>query len=409
MARLINLIFSVCLMLLTSLNASAETLVININTTDPTPKAAFEKLIEKFKTEHPLVEVEFKAFDQEGFTTAIRNFLTSEPPDVVAWFAGERMRTFISDDLFEDISDLWQQEELTDSMSSSLATLTVAGRQYGIPYSYHHWGVYYRKDLFERYGLNVPKTWQEFLQLAKTLNDNDIKPLAIGTKFLSTTATWFDYLNIRVNGLDFHRQLMSGQAAYDDARVRKTFAHWQQLIDAGFYIDNHAAYSVPEAQEVLYQGNAAMSLTSHAIVPAPPEDIAAQIDYFQFPLINADVALYESAPTNTLHIPGKAKNKDDARKFLAFVARADNQTELNQALDSLPPNKNAEVSDNRFLKAGFQILNEAPGLIQFYERDTNAEMAKIGMQGFQEFMLRPDRLDKILDRLEKNRKRIFNQ
>ena len=33
-------------------------------------------------------------------------------------------------------------------------------------------------------------------------------------------------------------------------------------------------------------------------------------------------------------------------------------------------------------------------------RDTKPEMAKIGMKGFQEFMVKPDRLDKILERIE---------
>ena len=36
-----------------------------------------------------------------------------------------------------------------------------------------------------------------------------------------------------------------------------------------------------------------------------------------------------------------------------------------------------------------------------------AEMAKVGMEGFQQFMVQPDQLDSILDRLEKARQRIY--
>ncbi len=42
----------------------------------------------------------------------------------------------------------------------------------------------------------------------------------------------------------------------------------------------------------------------------------------------------EDAPTDTLHIPAGAKNKEDAKKFLAYVARADVQTEWNKTLGS---------------------------------------------------------------------------
>jgi multiple sugar transport system substrate-binding protein len=34
-------------------------------------------------------------------------------------------------------------------------------------------------------------------------------------------------------------------------------------------------------------------------------------------------------------------------------------------------------------------------------------MAKIGMEGFQQFMVQPDQLDAILDRLEKARARVY--
>jgi multiple sugar transport system substrate-binding protein len=131
------------------------------------------------------------------------------------------------------------------------------------------------------------------------------------------------------------------------------------------------------------------------------------MDYFQFPSIDADIALFEIAPTETLHIPSKAKNKQEARKFLAFMARADNQSKLNKALGNLPPNRNSDVAQDRFLKSGFEVLANAAGLAHSYEYDTHPEMAKIGMQGFQEFMLKPDRLEAILERLEKVRKRLY--
>ena len=47
------------------------------------------------------------------------------------------------------------------------------------------------------------------------------------------------------------------------------------------------------------------------------------------------------------------------------------------------------------------------GKAQFWDRDAPAEMAKVSMEGFQEFMVKPDNLDRILAKLERARKRIF--
>ncbi|MEZ5825655.1 MAG: extracellular solute-binding protein [Geminicoccaceae bacterium] len=394
--------------LLTSASAAlAGELVINANTSDPAPKAAFEAAIAQFEKENPDVTVKFNVFDHEGFKTSIRNFLSSQAPDVVTWFAGNRMKVFVDRGLLEDVSDIWQTEGLDKKMASSLSAMSVDGKQFGVPYAYYQWGVYYRRDLFEQVGAEVPKTWDEFLAVGEKLKGAGITPVTIGTKYLWTAAGWFDYLNIRTNGLDFHIELMDGKVPYTDDRVKATMANWKQLIDAGFFLDNHASYSWQEAQPFLYQGKAAMYLIGNFIVPMFPEDIADKMGYFQFPVIDPAVGIGEDAPTDTIHIPARAQNKEDARKFLAFIARADINGQLASAIGNLAPNNEVAAPEDRFLEAGARILASADGLAQFYDRDTDPELAKLGMQGFQEFMVKPDRLDPILDRLEKARQRIF--
>jgi len=51
--------------------------------------------------------------------------------------------------------------------------------------------------------------------------------------------------------------------------------------------------------------------------------------------------------------------------------------------------------------------NSPGGVAQFFDRDAPAEMAKAGMEGLQEFMVKPDNLDKILARLDKAAARIY--
>jgi len=132
-----------------------------------------------------------------------------------------------------------------------------------------------------------------------------------------------------------------------------------------------------------------------------------QIDYFPFPEITPGVPRAEEAPADAFFIPTNAKNKEDARKFLAFIAQPDVQTEWNATIGQLPINKNASVGDDKFLQKGFETVSTASGLAQFFDRDAPAEMAKAGMEGFQEFMVKPDRLDAILKRLDKVQERVY--
>lgn len=73
----------------------------------------------------------------------------------------------------------------------------------------------------------------------------------------------------------------------------------------------------------------------------------------------------------------------------------------------LPPNVNASVKDDRFAKGGFTQPSKADGIIQFYDRDIDPALAKVWMQGFQEFLHNPDRIDDILERIEVERARIY--
>ena len=93
------------------------------------------------------------------------------------------------------------------------------------------------------------------------------------------------------------------------------------------------------------------------------------------------------------------------------MVSADNQTLINagDALGQLPVNSKSSVDDDKFLKEGFALLfsNSPGGVAQFFDRDAPAEMAKVAMEGFQELMVKPDELDRILGKLERARGRIY--
>ncbi|MCF7504482.1 extracellular solute-binding protein [Vibrio sp. L3-7] len=390
-----------------SATSFAGTLVINSDASDPAPKEAWGEIINRFEKENPDITVKYNLYDHESYKTTIRNWLVTSPPDVVFWYAGNRMKAFVDRGLFEDVSDIWTDNNMQQDFAAAAPAMTVKGKQYGVPYTYYQWGIYYRKDIFEQYGIGEPKTWDDLKSASATLKENGVAPFAIGTKYLWTAAGWFDYINMRTNGLDFHIQLMEGKVSYSDERVKKTFANWAELVEPGYYLENHASYSWQEAQPFLYNGKAAMYLMGNFITPNFPEELDGKMDFFQFPVIDSSVPMSEDAPMDTLHIPSKAKNKEDARKFLEFVAQAENQQLINEMLLQIPTNNKAKAKSDPFLDKGVAMLGSTEGTAQFYDRDTDPAMAKEGMKGFQEFMVHPDRIEKILKKLDKVSKRTF--
>jgi multiple sugar transport system substrate-binding protein len=390
--------------------ARAETLAVNIGIAGPNQKDAFTQLTEDFRKAHPGVEVKLSFVDLEGYKTQLPNWLQAEAPDVVNWYAGERMRYYAKRKLLEDLTDLWKKNGWEDAYASTVKTSSYEGKRFALPYMYYSWGVFYRTDLFEKVGAKVPGTWQELLDACQKLKAAGIAPITTGGKDAWNLAGWFDYLNLRTNGYDFHVALTEGTVAYTDPKVRKALAHWKTLLDGPYFIENVTSYDYNTAQPFLYQGKAAMFLMGTFMAGNFPAEVKDKIGYFKFPTLDPAVKPAEDGPTDTLHIPVKARNKAAARKFLEFAAQPENAARLAKAMGSLPANRNAKVEGGPLEQTGFQILSDATGgVAQFYDRDTTKEMADEGMKGMQEFISNPGRIDAILERLEKARKRIYKQ
>lgn len=388
--------------------AAAGTIVVNADQSEPAPRAAWENIVAGFEQENPGIDVELNIYDRESYKRSIRNWLTGRAPDVVFWYVGNRMDQLVKPGLLAPVSAVFTDEVKGNYADAAMDLVTVDGEQYGVPYSYYNWGLYYRDDLLKQAGVNeAPRTWDELKAACGKLKTAGIAPVAIGSKDLWPTAGWFDYIDLRENGYDFHMSLMRGEVPYTDPRVRRVFELWGELLSEGCFQENHASVSWQESQALLYQGRAAMMLMGNFLTANFPDDIRPKMGLARFPLIREDVPLAEDAPMDSIHIPARAANKEEALKFLAYVAQPEVQAELNARVGQIPINRAASVKDDPFLQKGAAILNEAQSIAQFFDRDTSEDLATIGMKGFQEFMAKPDRLDQVLETLERARKRIY--
>ncbi len=405
--RRVALALSVAALAVTAANAQQRVLKYNADY-DPLPLAAMEALIADFEAANPDIDVQLNNFDHEGYKTAIRNFLTADAPDLANWYAGNRMAPFVKAGQFQDVSDVWTDNGLGDSLASAKASMTIDGKQWGVPYTYYQWGIYFNRDAYKAAGVEEPKSWDEFVANCEKFKAAGIDCITTGTKALWPGAGIFDYLSLRTNGYEWHMDLTAGKVAWTDESVKKVFAEFAKIQP--YITANHAAIDWQDAAALLVQGKAANYVMGNFAVGTFKEGGMTNdnLGFMVFPEITPGIPRAEDAPTDTIHIPAGAQNVDDAKKFLAYVASADAQTKLNIGLSQLPTNKNSTVpADDPFLVAGFETLSTAYALAQFFDRDAPAEMAKAGMEGFQQFMVQPDQLDAILERLEQVRGQVY--
>ena len=315
-------------------SALAQTRVVNYYADfDPAPLAAFEAVIADFEAANPDIDIVLQNFDHEGYKTSIRNFLSADSPDLANWYAGNRMAPFVNSGQFQDISDVWTDNNLGETLASAKGSMTIDGKQWGIPYTYYQWGIYYNKDAYEQADVEVPTTWAEFIENCAKFKEAGIDCVTTGTKALWPGAGIFDYMNLRTNGYDFHMDLTAGKVAWTDDRVKNTFAEWAKLVEPGYLTANHAALDWQDAAALLVQGKAANYVMGNFAVAVFKDGGMTNdtLGFMVFPEITPGIPRGEEAPTDTIHIPAGAKNVEDAKKFLAYIATADVQTKLKRS------------------------------------------------------------------------------
>lgn len=380
------------------------TIISNIGNADQ--RSVLQRLADEYSKASG-VTVTINNMDHEAHKTAIRSYLVVGAPDVCFWFSGNRMKAFVKRGLFDDMSDLYEREGYKNVLGAATGALTVDGKQYGLPLGGILWGMFYRKDVFTEKGWTAPATIEDLLALGDKAKSAGMVPLSMGTKEMWPAAGWFDHMNLRINGLEKHLALMDGKLAYTDASLKPVFDKWEDLIRADLFSPNHTSSGWEQAAAALAQKKAAMmDLGGFIKYGFPPEDLD-NIAFAPFPVIDKSIARYEDFSLNSVHIPKNGKNKENARDFLAYFYKPENLAAFLEAESAVPPRNDCPPSKDPLINAAVESMKTVVGTAQYYDRDTDPDMAQEGLKGFQEFMVKPERREQILERLEGTRKRIF--
>ena len=397
-------------LLLFTAQATASTLTIAANPVDGKQRDAFQRQINLFKQAHPDFKVELKIFEHEDYKSRVTQSLEKGEvlADVLFWFGGASIREFADREWIADLSELWQQEGWHETFSeASRRAVSRAQRQFGLPLYYYQWGLYYRKSLFDQLRLRPPQTLAELEHLSTTLRKNGITPFTLGSKNHWPAAAWFDYLNLRINGLAFHESLLAGCHAFIEPRVDAVLATLSKYIQRGDFIDNPQQHDWKAALPFLYHKQAAMVLMGNFFLASVPNSIRHDIAFAPFPLQQESDPYFEDAPIDILIVPANSQNSPARSAFLRAMARPDTQAQLAASLDMIPPNRDAKISNDATIRQGAYLLNQAQGLAQFFDRDTHPAFSQRALPLLSSLFQSPENYQAVLAELEQARQAVW--
>jgi multiple sugar transport system substrate-binding protein len=387
--------------------ASTARVVLQSSLSDPDPKKALQALVEAYPPGATLNTVAI-----EQFRAQLPTYLnSSNPPDVLTWYAGSVARDYASKDLLLDVSDLWTGNGACAQYSDALKQLSTdeAGKQIFVPTSYYWWGVFYRKSAFAKWGVNAPSTWDQFLGVCDDLKSKNIHALTMGTGSTPWVASgWFDYLDLRVNGAKFHRELLAGQHSFDSPEVHAVMDRYAELLP--YFDPNGRSYAWQQAVTPLVQGKAAMYLVGAFITSAVPADVVDDLDFFRVPIIDDSLPVAEEAPTDGYFASAKTRNAKGTRQMLSYLASPASQQKFIELSKSsnLPTSPAVDTSNfTPLVKKGIAFLGETDEITQFFNRDSSDELQTTADAALTKFLDKPKDVSSILADWQSSASRVF--
>ncbi len=386
------------------------------NYSDPVPKQAMQDMMD-YCAEQTGTSISINTLQHEDYQNTFSQALQATPEDILAWFAGFRMKFFAEQGLFGSLSDVWAEVGDNYSEAFKIASTGNDGEQYFVPIYNYPWVINYRTSLFEENGWEVPTNLDELIALGEAANEAGIVPFAFADKQGWPAMGFFDILNMRQNGYQFHVDLMAGNESWTDPRVKAVFETWKSLTP--YLQDGALGRDWQEAAQAVLNKEAAMmfigtffgeQIPIYAGEDASQEDIDAiysDWDFFPFPVLGTDfdAEMAIDAPIDGLVMAANAANPEGAKAMLACLATGAAQDIFLAA----SPNNVAAASDadtsaySPAQQRMAEIIASAGGIAQFLDRDTRPDFAgPQGMQGFlQDFLDDPEQdLDGYLQEIQ---------
>jgi multiple sugar transport system substrate-binding protein len=383
--------------------------IASIGTSSDIREALYD-LTAQFQKINPDVRIEIILDSDSHLKNELTTLLKQQNMvDIVMWHAGERLNKLIEQDLVLPINDLWFDNELNHQFTSTNQNIVMLnGQVWAIPISYYQWGFYYKKSLFKRLSINPPDNWSEFVNALSIIKQQNITPIYIGSKNLWEIGIWFEYLNLRLNGLDFHNLFVQGEITAHSDGIKDVLTYWAKLIEKGGFFEKHEGKDLTDSFPYIYREIAAITLSGYMIEPYMDEKILNDIGFFPFPKIKEDVANIQVTPVDVMFIAKSSAKQEWARKFILFASNANTQTTLNTKLNQFPVNKHSTVRDSKLLQQMLNSLNQAEGRTYFYDREVEKEYGQENLKIWKQFLINPD-IEKTVIKMEQVRKHYLTK
>lgn len=311
----------------------------------PPNRDVLQKLVDKFNQSHPDIQVESLYIGQQDQQTPkiLAAVVGNAPPDLL-WYNPTIAGQLVELGALLPLDEMLEKSPIKGEIDPTLyASMKYNGKIWSVPFATNNVGIFYRPSLFKEAGITeLPRTWEEFGQVAKKLTRDTngdgrtdrygmFLPLGKGE---FTVFTWLPFM------WSSGGELVSGDSQNaaavdlkDNQGAIAALQFWRDLITEG-----SAILSGPERgyeTDDLLSGKVAMQLNG-------PWNLGqfqtTGVDFDVFPIPVSEKPATVIGGENLFFFKTTPEREKAAFKFVEYTLSEEFQTELALGTGYLPVN-----------------------------------------------------------------------
>ncbi|MFT4413730.1 ABC transporter substrate-binding protein [Fredinandcohnia humi] len=359
----------------------------------PQPEYApyFEEVVEEFEKQNPDIKIEMEAIADEPIKDKLRVILGgNEVPDIMFSWSGEFARKFVRAGAALDLTPYLEEDTAWKEsfIPASLQPFSSDDKNYGIPLRFNGKFFVYNKEIFEKYNLQAPQTWDEFTTILDTLKQGGETPIILGNESPWAAIHYLTGLNQKMVPQDVRmKDYNPTSGEFTDPGYVKAMEMFADLNKKGYLMENVNSSSHDMAIQYFFAGKGAMIYVELEEFQTVEDNMIGNWGFFQMPAISegkGNQNFTTGAPDGFI-VSSKTKHPEEAITFLKFLTSKDNAVKLAEQIGWPSPIDGATNPDTALQQVveGVETMKKAEGMAEWLDTDVHAKVADVYLSNIQ--------------------------
>ncbi|MDR2484366.1 MAG: extracellular solute-binding protein [Treponema sp.] len=337
------------------------------NDADPSNERAawMRENVRLFQEKYPNVKLEITNIagsSNEYLTKITTEIAAGRTPDVFETYLTGRLEPYVTAGRVAPLNSFVDSTpELKRSISPKAIALATFGKNfYAIPLIKSAELIYYNKKIFANNGLQIPKSYDEFIKACAVIKSKGITPVVCGNLDVWPGAIPYMMLFNRMNGNVLYEEVVVGHKAnFDNPAFVETGKKLQEMVKAGVFNTNINSMKYDEAQVEFTSGRAAMTFDGAWNIALYQSRLGEDLGIFNFPMVSGGKGSGNDWMVNydnALAISSSTKNKPAAEALMALIFSPERMAVLAE-MGALVASVNLPVNSSKIPPVVMELSN----------------------------------------------------